>query len=49
MVYDGPVDSYWVENLNTSLDDSKILCLSSGERIKLNTNMKMFFETSEVT
>jgi dynein heavy chain len=49
IVFDGPLDSLWVENMNTVLDDSITLCLSNGERIKLNKKIKLIFEVSDLT
>ena len=45
-LYLRPADHNWIENLNTVLDDSKVLCLSNGERIKLHSRMRIIFETN---
>ncbi|XP_035825271.1 dynein heavy chain 6, axonemal [Aplysia californica] len=49
LVLDGPVDTLWVENLNTVLDDSKVLCLASGERIALAPGMRLLFEVDNLS
>lgn len=48
IILDGPVDTFWVENLNSVLDDSKVLCLSNGERIYLNSTTRLFFEVDSL-
>ncbi|XP_071789676.1 dynein axonemal heavy chain 6-like isoform X2 [Asterias amurensis] len=49
LVLDGPVDTLWVENLNTVLDDSKLLCLANGERVGLTPGMRLLFEVDNLS
>jgi len=48
IIFDGPIESLWIENLNSVLDDNKTLCLANSERIKLTENMRFFFETDDL-
>lgn len=49
VLLDGPVDSEWIENLNSVLDDSKVLCLENGERIRLLPGSRVLFESDSLT
>lgn len=48
LVFDGEVDPDWAENLNSVLDDSRVLTLPTGERIAFPENARVVFETESL-
>lgn len=48
ILLDSPVDALWIENLNTILDDSKRLCLTSGEVIQMTEETAYMFEVRDL-
>ena len=49
IVVDGPVDSLWIETMNSLLDDNKVLCLSNNERISLGSHVRLMFEVDDLS
>lgn len=49
IVFDGPIDTKWIESMNSLLDDNKVLTLLDGNRINLTDNAKLFFIVDELS
>ena len=48
IIFDGPIDTKWIESMNSLLDDNKILTLLDGNRINLHPLVSLIFETEDL-
>ena len=48
IIFDGPLDHNWIENLNCMLDFKKMFYFDSGETVNISTNTKIIFECSDL-
>uniref|UniRef100_G1NZY7 Dynein axonemal heavy chain 2 n=1 Tax=Myotis lucifugus TaxID=59463 RepID=G1NZY7_MYOLU len=48
ILFDGPVDTLWIESMNSVMDDNKVLTLINGERISMPEQVSLLFEVENL-
>ncbi|CAF1355620.1 unnamed protein product [Rotaria magnacalcarata] len=49
ILFDAPVDTSWIESMNSLMDDNKLLTLANGERISMPPQVTLLFETEDLS
>lgn len=49
LLFDGPVDTIWIENMNSVLDDTKKLCLENSDLVRIDENTLIIFEVDDLS
>ncbi|XP_071951094.1 dynein axonemal heavy chain 2-like isoform X2 [Antedon mediterranea] len=48
LLFDSPVDTLWIESMNSVMDDNKVLTLINGERIAMPDQVTLLFEVEDL-